>query len=227
MLIYLTKMSDNIPATRKHCGNYFVPKHLPKEFSGLRKELKNISDEDGIDTDKFKESKVIQSLLRKFFSKEYIKYGDLVIFEKFSGYRNDGIFIYDSHGFHPLDDNIDDYGALPTRFKVFTNGRPANYWTKNDEWIGIDHNNYVFFDHHPYKDEILANIQVGTLDGYSKSICTYSFFKKGNKKYYIVLEDDENEDKDERKTIEEKLEQEIIVFSHVHKSDIISYPDLY
>lgn len=56
------------------------------------------------------------------------------------GYRNDGLMIYDGDNIVKLDDVLDEYGSVPSQFKVITEF-PILYWS---EIIG--HNMIVHFD---------------------------------------------------------------------------------
>ena len=82
-----------------------------------------------------------------------------------SGYRNDGIAIFDGEKIINLDFESDDYGTLPSQFTVLqltTTGHryPVNYWHDvfQEGWLGLTHNHYVWFDHRPYIDQCTTNV---------------------------------------------------------------------
>lgn len=133
-----------------HCTTHIIPEGtitLKDEVLPSKKELDR--------TLKYLQSKNIHP-----------QFGDLVMFEEYSGYRNDGITIFDGKKIIDLARDPDDYGTLPKKFRVLQkneNGSrfPLFYWhnlTENEDWQGITHNTYVWFDHRPYVDELIKNI---------------------------------------------------------------------
>lgn len=98
-----------------------------------------------IDVEDFSEISNNPKILRELFNKIHDlgykpKRGDVVIMKQFSGYRNNGILIYDGEKLRSLEFDIDDYGSVPKSMKVITEF-PINYW----EGI-ILHNKIVHFD---------------------------------------------------------------------------------
>ena len=101
------------------------------------------------------------------------EFGDLIEFEQYSGYRNDGIAIFDGEKIIDLAHEPDDYGTLPQIFRVFEkypNGKIFNqfYWHNVFEdnygrWKGITHNNIIWFDHCRYAAQIIKNIRYDNL----------------------------------------------------------------
>lgn len=87
------------------------------------------------------------------------------------GYRNEDTFIWDGSNIMALDNNIDDYGALPSQFTYPE--FPLNYWDNS-----ISHN-YIRWVDDTIKSEILQN--------YNCQDDTSFFFDNGKK---IVLETD-------------------------------------
>lgn len=110
-----------------------------------------------------------------------IKYGDMVIFDKIAGYRNDGVAIYDGTKIVDLASEPDDYGNLPQQFKVLEAPHyfPIDYWKDS-----IAHNSIVWFDHRPYKGELLSSFKWHPQD---KSALVASFTGPDNQTYQIVF----------------------------------------
>lgn len=86
------------------------------------------------------------------FVSDKLKRGDIVHFEQFGDYRNDGKYIYDGTKLLPLDTDYDDYGQLPLEFKVPTEF-PPRYWSEY-----IDHNVFVPVDFERFRDEMIAHV---------------------------------------------------------------------
>lgn len=66
-----------------------------------------------------------------------IKRGDVIEITEVSGYRNDGLAIWDGNKVQELDCDLDDYGAVPNTFFV-GEGFLADHWSD-----AICHNNIV------------------------------------------------------------------------------------
>lgn len=88
--------------------------------------------------------------------------GDLVIFEKYAGYRNYGVTIFDGHNIIDLDDGpvnyerMEELGTLPSNFRVIESGIPIRYWHPPSG--GIDNDYIVYFNHSKVLDQCLNNI---------------------------------------------------------------------
>jgi len=104
-----------------------------------------------------------------------IKRGDVVHFGD-DNYRNNNKLIFDGIKLIPLDTNIDDYGSVPSEFKVGKEFKPR-HWVEN---YAIDHNSIIFLEpdlfetieFHTYKNnEIIGNINI--LDKNYKFIVDY------------------------------------------------------
>ena len=77
-----------------------------------------------------------------------IKKGDTICFGGRS-YRNEGVWIWDGNKIINLDDSIDDYGSVPSLFKVGNEFKP-------NHWIDIiDHNSIIWLE-----DELLEKIEI-------------------------------------------------------------------
>jgi hypothetical protein len=81
-----------------------------------------------------------------------IKRGDLIRFTKDGieehGYRNDGVWIWDGQKLCQLDTDIDDYGSIPSNFKI---GKEFNY----DHWKDKISHNSIFW----LEDELHSTIK--------------------------------------------------------------------
>jgi hypothetical protein len=114
--------------------------------------------------------------------------GDLILFEGFDGYRNDGVDIYDGCKIINLDYDIDDYGALPKEFTVIKNGVPVDYWynyNENEDQKGVDHNQIIWINISEVKQQCIDNII--EIDG-----DLYTTFIYDNKEYKIYAHHDGN-----------------------------------
>ena len=85
-----------------------------------------------------------------------ISRGDTLILDCVSGYRNDGVYLWDGSKVIDLYTDVDDYGSVPPDMKIFDEDDDYRLPT---HWEGIiDHNHIVWFDVEPYKDELAENI---------------------------------------------------------------------
>lgn len=129
--------------------------------------------------------------------------GDLILFDGNTGYRNDGVAIFDGVKIIDLAFEPDDYGTLPQVFHVIEGGVPIKYWEDRDDTDvgrGITHNNIVWFDHSLVRDECLRNIAHGFLGG---KYAIYTTFVYNNVEYHIVFDYvDEMFDKIDHDTLE-------------------------
>jgi len=116
-----------------------------------------------------------------------IRTGDIVEFEGNSGYRNDGITIFDGKHLVDLYRGIDENGMIPRCFRVILGGVPVDYWHSQSQDFGyIAHNYNVWFNHHAYISQCVANIKYGFLiKGFFAIFTTFVY---NNILYTIVYE---------------------------------------
>ena len=127
------------------------------------------------------------------------RFGDLIEFEGNSGYRNNGIAIFDGRKIIDLDAEPDDYGTLPQCFRVLeinpTGVRfPIRYWHNltGEDWRGIEHNYYVWFDHRPYRDQLIDNVRYDNqLFNGKYAVFTHFLLEDGTKVYLVLLYTDQ------------------------------------
>ena len=124
--------------------------------------------------------------------------GDLICTESLDNYRNSGVYIFDGCKIIDLDrETIDDYGALPPEFHVINDGVPITYWINfgNEYYTkGVDHNNIVWFDSSPVKDQLMNNIKIEGDE-------LYTTFIFNNVEYKILYSDEHSEIQDINKRI--------------------------
>jgi hypothetical protein len=94
------------------------------------------------------------------------RFGDFIFIPSVGEYRNDGIFIWNGIEIIPLDNRIDEYGALPRQFLVLGTPygwRPLRYYLDASriniyqtfhEVRSMEHNNLCWIDAHLYIDQI-------------------------------------------------------------------------
>lgn len=125
------------------------------------------------------------------------KLGDLIFFVDCERYRNDGVCIWDGEKIIDLEYDHDEYGHLPSKFRVieltigeniFSANFPIGYWhdplRKNGEY-SIVHNHIVWFDHINRQKELYSNVT------YSDTLTPgkfqmYTYFMYSGKRYNIV-----------------------------------------
>ncbi len=85
-----------------------------------------------------------------------VKRGDIIHLESDGDYRNDGKYIYDGEKIVQLDYDMDDYGAIPSNFKILDDNLTfsATYWVDV-----IAHNTYIYWDTKPYIDQLVRNFK--------------------------------------------------------------------
>lgn len=138
--------------------------------------------------------------------------GDLVLFEGMYDYRNDNLAIYNGEKIIELADEPDDYGTLPSEFRVIEQGVPIDYWhnvpmkhygcdsesdseyksetpseINTSESKGIEHNTFVWFDHKLLGEISESDFEYGWMEDYGK-YGVYLGFKYGDKDYRIIFE---------------------------------------
>jgi ABC-type sulfate transport system substrate-binding protein len=75
-----------------------------------------------------------------------LRTGDIISIDPYTGYRNDGLLIYDGTNIVPLYFDIDDYGSVLPQMKVISEF-PIRYWKDI-----IEHNMIVFFDQFQFRE---------------------------------------------------------------------------
>lgn len=115
--------------------------------------------------------------------------GDIIVYNSFAGYRNEGVEIFDGDHIIPLAYDLDEYGSLPKNFHVIEHNVPIKYWfmnINNSDVIGIDNNNIVWFDHSLVRDECIRNIKYELV---TSKWTIYTTFIFNNTQYTIILAD--------------------------------------
>lgn len=84
-----------------------------------------------------------------------IRRGDIIVKH---GDNRRQLLIYDSNEFVKLDTSVCEFGNLPRQFKVIDEF-PIGYFSFNINKQPFSNCSIVWFDHRPYLDQILANIQ--------------------------------------------------------------------
>lgn len=110
---------------------------------------------------------------------KHFQRGDIIHFEQFDSYRNDGKYIYDGKKLIQLDTDYDDYGQVPEEFKV-PQEFPPEYWQ-----LSIEHNVHTSFDKESFIDQLVANIV------YKKKYWrTYFYYDHFKYNVWIVWDED-------------------------------------
>ena len=121
-------------------------------------------------------------------TKADLRKGDLVIFDRTGGYRNEGVTIFNGKEIVNLFTEVVDYGSVSQEFRVIEDGVPLTYWKNIDEEDptkhGIAHNEFVWFNHALVRDQCLENATYGLIDG---GYAIYTTFVYEDKKYRIIL----------------------------------------
>jgi len=118
-----------------------------------------------------------------------INRGDIICFGG-RVYRNEGVWIWDGKKIIPLDTELDEYGGLPSEFKVGKEFAP-------DHWIKIiEHNTIIWLE-----DELFDQIEF-----YKENNKIYGKLKIFNKEYKILIQeaDDLNEEEIREQLKEDK-----------------------
>lgn len=120
-------------------------------------EMFSWTDMEGRDIEEYEDiDKLNQDALDHIKKKFSVRRGDLIHLECESEYRNDGKFIFDGNNFIQLDFEPDDYGTVPSQFKILDDTLAFSPIF----WIGvICHNSYVHFDAGPYVDQLIKNLK--------------------------------------------------------------------
>lgn len=180
-------------------------------------ELLNKRNVQEFEDDDYLEEEELDAILKYLQENNYdFKYGDLIELLQYSGYRNQGIYIFDGKKIINLEDDPDDYGTLPRIFKVLQKNEygfipSICYWHNNFETTysedddtsdidlsrRIEHNSCVWFDHQKYIDAIKANIKCDNFlvsnlkKSYASDKIIYSSFELDStgETIYIMLDD--------------------------------------
>lgn len=116
--------------------------------------------------------------------------GDIVVFEEISGYRNNGIAIFNGNEVENLECEYEEDGHVPKSYHVIEDNVPITYWVKDV------HGYNVWFTHQLVIDQLTENLLYGDLQTRGKGIFTK--FDYNNKTYYMVWDesfvDDQLED---------------------------------
>jgi hypothetical protein len=125
-----------------------------------------------------------------------LKWGDLVRFSN-GDYRNDGLVIFNGEKLIDLSPYPDDYGTLPSEFRVLVPHPetkeiiPLGYWhlhhneVTNETTEGICHNDYVWLDHSRVGEELIRNLHSHTVEG--KYQMESSFIVEGQRYEVVVV----------------------------------------
>lgn len=174
------------PREDGHCHTH----HVPGSIRDVDLDPEDYDEEFG---EEFYQGTAFETALAWLMKKKHdVRRGDLIIFDKDAGYRNQGVAIFNGTKIVHLYYEIDDYGSLPEEFRVIEEGVPITYWadisaTKNTPaWYGIQHNDIVWFDHKLVLKECLRNLQYGKVDKDKYGIFTTFVF--GNGLYYIIFD---------------------------------------
>lgn len=118
-----------------------------------------------------------------------LKRGDLISFESAETYRNDGLCIFDGQKIINLQHRTDEYGHLPSQFKLLTEF-PLDYFHGKSDRRRIVHNTTMWLDMDTFREQMLENVRFDdelTKDG---EYMMYTSIKHDGKTYYIVLFDE-------------------------------------
>jgi hypothetical protein len=98
---------------------------------------------------------------------EELSFGDFIVDGAWpmSGYRNEGIYMWDGDDVIHLDWDIDEYGSLPYDFEVWKRHPEDGFIIPLRYWDFIEHNNFVRFDHRPYVKDMVIRYDNILLDG--------------------------------------------------------------
>lgn len=124
-------------------------------------------------------SKFLEIILKHLLKiKADLRRGDIVWIEAFNDYRNDGKFIFSGKVLEQLEFDIDEYGSVPSNYTVIDEF-PIDYWIQV-----IDHNQIIWLNVDPYKDQLLLNAQ--TVDKGDGDEYGITYFKAIDGINYIV-----------------------------------------
>ena len=114
---------------------------------------------------------------------EELSFGDFIFDEAWpmSGYRNNGLYMWDGDDVIHLNSDIDEYGSLPDDFKVWEPHPEKGFIIPLLYWGAIDHNTYVNFDHKPYVKDMVIKYDNILLDG------RYALYATWDDVHFIVF----------------------------------------
>lgn len=185
--------SNMYPRKEGHCLSHHIPKCIVsslESYDKIEETIPDFDDDDNNDNDNdsdFYQNYIVALNYLKSMNADLVK-GDLILFDCAIGYRNQGVAIFDGEQIIDLEYDVDDYGALPSKFHVIENGVPLNYWSyvgDTDATIGIDHNQYVWFNHVLVWEQCVANLTYGQTQG---KYAIYTSFMFEQKQYKIMFE---------------------------------------
>jgi hypothetical protein len=114
-----------------------------------------------------------------------IRRGDLVtIFPNEERYRNDGTGIWDGERLRNLSGNPDDYGTIPEEFMVDEENFAPDWWVNV-----IAHNN-LWWPSGQIRDECIAHVEYGKLEGVDQE-CWHTHFTWKGEKMPVVMDREE------------------------------------
>lgn len=137
--------------------------------------------------------------VKKYIMREYpkIKKGDIIHFDAWSAYRNDGKVLWDGKKMILLADTIDDYGHLPRAIKI-EEFPHRDYFSKS-----ITHNNLINIDGDNYR---IISIEEKIID--ETKLYLYTVYHNTMSIKWVILSNDK-----ERK-FKKKLEKGIFDTNH-------------
>lgn len=110
-----------------------------------------------------------------------IKRGDVVHFEAFGSYLNDGKLIWDGLKLIPLEATPDNYGTLPKEFLLEEFGNNKNYFSDS-----ISHNSIVYINGKNYKILSREIINTEYIDTFHVLYLYRVVYPKTKSKWYIL-----------------------------------------
>jgi hypothetical protein len=83
-------------------------------------------------------------------------FGDFIVNDYQSGYRNDGVYMWDGVNVVDLDFADDEYGSLPKKFRVWEEHPELGFVIPPRYWSFISHNLITRFDHTPHMERMVV-----------------------------------------------------------------------
>ncbi len=124
-----------------------------------------------------------------------IKYGDLVVFTKYAGYRNEGVVIFDGKRLVRLYFKVEEDGSIPPKFKVLQKNKYGvdiglYHWHDGDGTPRDGHfmQNYtVWFDQTKHAKELIKNLTYDTDLFGIYALYSYLTNYDGQRIYIVVI----------------------------------------